>query len=219
MEWQRIMGAVLIAIPLVLLIFKHSFSNRKNVPFVIAMIIMVLSNFLALLISLLNSYKVISINNSTPVFVVGVSLFSFLFLFIYYLRLLKSPLTREIQMGIIILFVLCYLIFAIKDGNKFFMYFPVYFYVVQTLLLLASITLFFYETFNSDLILNLQDYLPFWVSLSLIIIYVGLIPILFFINNVQVTVNYKIYLNVIFFVNLIGYSILSYGILRSKNDY
>lgn len=219
MEWQRFMGLIVLIIPLILLIFKNSKSNKNNVPFIIALSTMVFVNLFSLILSVLYEFNIISFTNSTPMFVVGVSLVSFLYLFIYFYNLLKSPVTRKIQLIIIILFLLSYILFAIKDGNNFFLYFPVYFYVIETLLLLSTITLFFYETFNSDLILNLQDYFPFWVSLSLIIIYVGLIPILFFINNVRVSVNYDIYLNVIFFVNLVGYSILSYGIMRSKKNF
>ena len=76
--------------------------------------------------------------------------------------------------------------------------------------------MFFYETFNSDIILNITKYFPFWVSLSLIIIYIGLLPILLFINRVNSNLSAETFHLILFLINIIGYSVLFYGILKSN---
>lgn len=155
--------------------------------------------------------------NNTIVYLVLVNLLTFLFIFLYYLNLLKSPKLILYQKILIGVFLLSYFICACYIDN-FFMVFPVYFYSFQMLLFLIGITIFFFETFNTDHVLNIKDYFPFWLSLGLIVIYVGLMPILLFINNVNISLSREVYYSILLAINVIGYGLLSYGITRSKAE-
>ncbi|WP_147436426.1 hypothetical protein [Chryseobacterium sp. 7] len=85
---------------------------------------------------------------------------------------------------------------------------------VDILLLLFSIILFLYQTFNSDKILGITNYLPFWISVALLIFFIGSIPILFF----RTTVSESIYFFILFMLNLISNSILIFGLLGNKQE-
>ncbi len=154
--------------------------------------------------------------DTTVFFVIFVNILGFLFFFIYFYRIQGVANIKKFQLAFIILFLLVVVWMILKFREGFFAEFPMYFYVFETLLLIVFIALFFYDTFNSDIILNIKKYFPFWVSLSLIIIYVGLIPILFFIQEVNQEVNRNVYFFILYAINIIGYFILFYGILNSR---
>ena len=213
MDWIREATTSFLIISFFLLLIYRKKLGKTTQIFTLAIAIMSIVNVFSAI------YRRIDTSfNSTPYFVVGVSFFSFLLFYIYFYKLLKLKQTRMLQLFTISMFVATFAIVGIIEGKDFFLQFPSYFYLFQTILLMFSITLFFYETFNSDIILNIKDYFPFWVCLSLIIIYVGILPVLFFIQSDNFRVNRNVFIIVMFFINLIGYGILSYGILRSKKS-
>lgn len=207
----QVIGFLQLILVCILLIFKKKNLGENINYFIISIYLIFIPNFIGFSTKFFEN----SIN-STPLFVVFVNFFGFLFFFIYYYKLLKQKKVKLLQAVVIIIFSIAYLVSALLIEN-FFLTFPTYFYFFQTLLLLVSITLFFYETFNSNLILNIKEYFPFWVSLSLIIIYVGLLPILLFINNVNASLSRDVFKIILFLVNIIGYTIMIFGILKSKN--
>lgn len=211
MEWSRYITAAFLIIPFIQLLFNQKKLGPNILYFTIAMGVMVAVNCIGLA-----GYTISKTFNATPYFVIGVNFISFLLFFIYFYKLLRMKDTKTIQLLIISVFVSSFCILGIIYGKSFFISFPAFFYFLETVMLLFSITLLLYETFNSDIILNLKDYFPFWVSLSLIIIYVGLLPILFLVKNVKLTISADVYYIILFFINLIGYGILSYGIFRSR---
>lgn len=211
MEWSRYITTAFLIIPFIQLLFNQKKLGPSTFYFTVALGIMVVVNCIGLI-----GYTLSKTFNATPYFVIGVNFVSFLLFFIYFYKLLKSRDTKVLQLLIISVFVGTFCILGIIYGKHFFVSFPAFFYFLETVMLLFSITLLLYETFNSDIILNLKDYFPFWVSLSLIIIYVGLLPILFLVKNVKLTVSADVYYIILFFINLIGYGILSYGIFRSR---
>jgi len=200
---------------LLLLVCVLLFSNRKklgkNIPyFLAAMYFVLIPNLVSFILDLLK-YDL----NTTILFVIFVNILGFLFFFIYFYKIQKMPAVRKLQEGLIGLFILTIIGLILIYKGAFFTQFPMFFYFFQTFLLLIFIALFFFDTFNSDLILDIKKYFPFWVSLSLIIIYVGLIPIMLFIHQVNVEVNRNIYFLILYLINIIGYSIMVYGILVS----
>lgn len=208
----EVVSVVLLLVVCGLLVAKRKNLGINNIYFLLAMFFVTLPNVYTLIISIFNDKA----ESSTSFFVVSVNFFAFLLFYYYFYKISKTRMAKKIQLGIIAIFILVFLIDTMMDKN-FLTQFPIGFYFIETVLLLASITLFFYETFNSNLILNLQKYFPFWVSLSLIIIYVGLLPILLFIHNVNNDLNRNIYFIILYLVNYIGYGILTYGILHSRN--
>ncbi|MDR2206234.1 MAG: hypothetical protein LBE36_08795 [Flavobacteriaceae bacterium] len=121
-----------------------------------------------------------------------------------------------IQRIITFVFVLVSIFLISWQGKNFFHEFPTNFYFFETILLLGSISLFLYETFHSNIVLNIKSYFPFWVSICLIMVYVGLLPLLFFVQQMGVSISADLFRLIMLFVNFMGYSILIVGILNSK---
>lgn len=211
MDWMRNATVFFLVIPFILLLVYRKKLGRTTLVFTLAMATMSCVN----IISVIARWTDFNYD-TTYFFVIGVNFLSFLLFLIYFYLLLKLEWIKRIQLLLIAIFVSVFILMGIIQGQNFFLKFPSYFYLVETLILLVSITLFFYETFNSDIILNIKDYFPFWVSLSLIIIYVGLLPLLFFLQSVNYSLSLNVYIIILFFINLIGYGILSYGVFRSK---
>lgn len=172
---------------------KRKNLGRKSIYFIIAIIFTIIPNYYGFA----NTYF-LETKNSTPVFVIFINFITFLFFFLYFYQLSQIR-TVKILQGTIIGVFFVGLTISVMITDQFFTKFPVYFYFFECILLLVSITLFFYETFNSNIILNLKEYFPFWVCLSLIIIYIGLLPIILFINNVSSQLSRDTYFVILLF--------------------
>ena len=146
----------------------------------------------------------------------GTIILFFLSVFVYFYKTLENKRLKAIQLGIIgvdILNILFSLIF-IED---FFIYLPYPTYFVTILLFLVSVTLFFIETFNSEKVLNIMDYYPFWIAISLVVLYVGLLPLIIISKNaMQLSISRNIFLILLYSVNFTGYTIMLSGIFFSK---
>ena len=154
--------------------------------------------------------------NSTILYVIGVNLIGFFLFFLYFHQMLKSEKLKKINLILIILFLANYLFFALTDSD-FFKFFPFFSYFVEVVLLVSSIYLVMSQAFNSDRILNLVGYFPFWVCISSLIIYLGVMPLLIISITAENMMNINIFYIIMFFVNFIGYSILLFGIIKVKN--
>lgn len=145
-------------------------------------------------------------------FVVGISVVFSLYL-LYYYQLLESRLLKKIQSVILIIFlvnVFCMLYFE-EDFLGKFSFNMLY---VNILLLTFSIILFLYQTFNSDKIFEIKNYLPFWISVSSLISYIGIIPIFYF----RTKVSPDLYFFILFLLNFINNAVLVFGLLCNKPD-
>lgn len=180
--------------------------------FIIAMSFVFLSESLSLIGTILygDGFRVNRIN------VVGVIILFFLAVFVYFYKTLENKRLKSIQLGIIGLDVLNILL-SIIFIDDFFIYLPYPTYFVTILLFLASVTLFFIETFNSEKVLNIMDYYPFWIAISLVVLYVGLLPLIIISKNaMQLSISRNIFLILLYSVNFTGYSIMLIGIFFSK---
>lgn len=136
----------------------------------------------------------------------------FLYL-LYYYQLLYVPLLKKIQTLILILFVLNIVVMFYTEDDLLH-HFSFNMLYADILLLLFSIILFLYQTFNSDKVLEIKNYLPFWISVALLIFFIGSIPIFFF----RTTVSETIYFFILFMLNLISNGILILGLLWNKQE-
>jgi hypothetical protein len=136
----------------------------------------------------------------------------FLYLFYYFKLLYLKPL-RKIQFTIILLFVLNILIQIIINQNAF-LNFSFNWLYINILLLLFSIILFLYQTFNSNKILHIKHYLPFWISVSLLIFFIGSIPIFYF----RHTISEQLYFIILLSLNIISNLIIARGVLWHKHN-
>ena len=216
MEINRILlSSILIFIYLliiVLMVVKRKELGNQIHYFIIAMLFVFLSESLSLLGSILygDSFEVVRIN------VVGIIILFFLAVFVYFYKTLENKKLKTIQFGIVVLHIFN-IIISLIFIDDFFIYMPYPTYFATIVLLLASVALFFFETFNSEKVLNILDYYPFWIAISLIILYVGLLPLMIISKNaMQLSISRNIFLILLYTVNFSGYTVMLTGIFFSK---
>lgn len=146
-------------------------------------------------------------------YTVGFLIIVFFLYLCYYYQLLYLPLLKKIQGGILALFILNILIMFFTEDNLLG-HFSFNMFYINILLLMFSIILFLYQTFNSDKILEIKNYLPFWISVALLIFFIGCIPISFF----RTTVSENIYFFILFMLNMISNGIFILGLLWNQQD-
>ena len=83
------------------------------------------------------------------------------------------------------------------------------------MLFLGSFMVFVIETFNSEKVLFIKFYFPFWVYFSILFVYGGILPLIYLTSRRLVDVNPQIFSNVMQSINILGYGILIYGIINS----
>lgn len=145
-------------------------------------------------------------------FVIGISVVFSLYL-LYYYQLFESRLLKKIQSAILIIFLVNVFCMHYFEEN-FLGRFSFNMLYVNLLLLTFSIILFLYQTFNSDKIFEIKNYLPFWISVSSLIYYIGIIPIFYF----RTKVSPDLYFFILFLLNFINNAVLVFGLLCNKPD-
>lgn len=194
-------------IVMTLMIIKYRKTGKENLFFIIGYLLFSLID-----ISCYFYFKLTSL--PTDIFyVIGFLMIVFFLYLFYYYQLLYVPMLKKIQVIILILFVLNIVIMFYTEDDLFH-HFSFNMLYVDILLLLFSIILFLYQTFNSDKILEIKNYLPFWISVALLIFFIGSIPILFF----RTTVSETIYFFILFMLNLISNGILILGLIWNKQE-
>ncbi len=86
---------------------------------------------------------------------------------------------------------------------------------VNTILFLFVIIQYIYETFNSNVILHFKYYFPFWITVSLLLNFVGHLPIYISLDNAENDIELFGFLNDL--INIISYSLLIIGIFLNKD--
>lgn len=211
MNWNIEIGKqismILSIIVMVLMIIKYRKTGKENLFFIAGYLLFSLIDIFCYFYFKLTGLP-------TDIFyVIGFLMIVFFLYLLYYYQLLYIPQLKKIQLIILALFVINIpVMFCIeKDLLHYFSFNMLY---VDILLLLFSIILFLYQTFNSDKILGIKDYLPFWISVALLIFFIGSIPIFFF----RTTVSESIYFFILFMLNLISNGILILGLIWNKQD-
>lgn len=206
-ETGKQISIIISIIVMVLMIIKYRKTGKENLFFIIGYLLFSLIDIFCYFY-----YRFTSM--PTDIFyVIGFLMIVFFLYLLYYYQLLYVPLLKKIQTVILILFVLNigFMFYMEDDLLHHFSFNMLY---VDILLLLFSIILFLYQTFNSDKILRINNYPPFWISVALLIFFIGSIPILFF----RTTVSESIYFFILFMLNLISNSILIFGLLGNKQE-
>ena len=206
-ETGKQISMILSIIVMLLMVIKYRKTGKENLFFIIGY----------LLFSLIDIFCYFYFDLTrlpTDIFyVIGFLMIVFFLYLFYYYQLLYVPLLKKIQTIILALFVLniAVMFYTEDDLLHHFSFNMLY---VDILLLLFSIILFLYQTFNSDKILGINNYLPFWISVALLIFFIGSIPILFFRN----TVSESIYFFILFMLNLISNGILILGLMGNRQE-
>lgn len=214
-EWNRdaasVVQLLIVIFFFVVLVLKRKKLGPGIIYFIIASgLVMCIDTFLFFMRLAIPRF------NSIPFYTIGVNLFVFLFFFLYFHHILIMKKSKKLNLIFISLFLISYLLFAIFSPN-FFYRFPFTFYFVELILLIFTIYLVLHETFNSDKILNIKSYYPFWACIGLMSIYLGVTPLLIISNTAMEVMNINIFFIILFIVNAIGYSILIAGIFFAKN--
>lgn len=190
-----------------LMTVKYKKIGRENLFFIIGYILLSL-------IDIFCYFYFNATNRSTETFyVIGFLMIAFFLYLLYYFQLLYWPILKKIQCVLLILFVINILVMFYTEDDLLH-HFSFNMLYVDILLLMFSIILFLYQTFNSDKILELNNYLPFWISVSLLILFIGSIPILYF----RTTVSQSIYFFILFMLNLISNGILMLGLIWNQQE-
>ncbi|MDR4955003.1 hypothetical protein REB14_22695 [Chryseobacterium sp. ES2] len=206
-ETGKQISMIISIIVMTLMIIKYRKTGKENLFFIIGYLLFSLID-----ISCYFYFKLTSL--PTDIFyVIGFLMIVFFLYLFYYYQLLYVPMLKKIQVIILILFVLNIVIMFYTEDDLLH-HFSFNMLYVDILLLLFSIILFLYQTFNSDKILEIKNYLPFWISVALLIFFIGSIPILFF----RTTVSESIYFFILFMLNLISNGILILGLVWNKQE-
>jgi len=209
MNWNIEIGKqismVISLLVIALMVIKYRKIGKENLFFIAGYI-------LFSLIDIFCYFYFKSTHQSTEMFyVIGFLMVVFSMYLLYYFQLLYWPVLKKLQLFLLVLFVgnIAVMFYTEEDLLHHFSFNMLY---INILLLLFSIILFLYQTFNSDKILELNNYLPFWISVSLLILFIGSIPILYF----RTTVSEHIYFFILFMLNLISNGILMLGLIWNK---
>lgn len=198
---------VISIIVMILMVTKYRKTGKENLFFIIGYLLFSLIDIFCYF------YYDLTKLPTDIFYVIGFLMIIFFLYLFYYYQLLYVPLLKKIQAIILALFVLniAVMFYTEDDLLHHFSFNMLY---VDILLLLFSIILFLYQTFNSDKILGIKSYLPFWISVALLIFFIGSIPILFF----RTTVSETIYFFILFMLNLISNGILILGLIWNKQE-
>ena len=216
MWWNRELGGFfvtfLMLISFILLVIKRKEVEKGSNFFIAAIGVLTLIEVYTTLSRFLDSKY-----NSSLLYVIGMNLIVFFLFFLYFQNILTSKKLKRINLILIILFLLNYVISSVIDDH-FFIRFPFSSYFVEVVLLTCSIYLVMSQTFNSDKILALGNYFPFWVCISSLVIYLGVLPLLIISYTAANQMNLNIFFAILFLVNVSGYSILLIGIMKAKRE-
>ena len=192
---------------MILMVIKYRKTGKENLFFIIGYLLFSLIDIFCYFY-----YRFTSMPTDL-FYVIGFLMIVFFLYLFYYYQLLYVPLLKKIQMIILILFVLNIVVMFYTEDDLLH-HFSFNMLYADILLLLFSIILFLYQTFNSDKVLEIKNYLPFWISVALLIFFIGSIPIFFF----RTTVSETIYFFILFMLNLISNGILILGLIWNKQE-
>ncbi|MEC5156456.1 hypothetical protein [Chryseobacterium sp. MP_3.2] len=213
MQWNREIAGLIIIISMifsaVLLVLRRRNLEGHIFYFIGAIVMLSLIEITGFVTKLFDHEY-----NTSKLYAIGTNFFVFLLYLLYFQKILQIERLRKINALIIALFVANYLGSALLI-EEFFTRFSFVSYFVQVILLTGSINLVMSQTFNSDKILSLSTYFPFWVCISLLIIYLGVLPLLMISNAAQL-MNLNLFFAILFLVNFLGYIILLVGIMKAK---
>jgi hypothetical protein len=148
---------------------------------------------------------------------------SFSFLVYYFYTFLKGRLIRQVVKHAVISYILSSVVYLLIFEDIFFRELSQFSNIAGTLLLLTVIVLFYFQLLKSDVTLNLKFFLPFYISIGVLIFNLLITPIDIFDDfySGEDILFTKIKNIVYLFSNLFMYSsfILGFIICRRKKSY
>ena len=215
MDWNRDIGLLIINILMlaicILLVKKRHILKPYGNYMIAAMVLTYLIDCVAFYIRFTD---IIDRIYTTYIYIYGSLGLFFLIIFLMYQNLIKNMMLKNIARVLITAFIFFYayqiLTLNISEG------FPELILYINVFLLLFMIALFLLDTFQTDIILEIKKYYPFWFSLGLIIIYMVMIPSVIISKSTTTTMTNGLWSFITFIINIIGYGILFVGLLQAK---
>lgn len=215
MDWDRNIGLFIINILMlaicILLIKKRKILQPYGSYMIAAMVLTYLIDCTTFFIRATDYID--RIYNTYIYIYAGLGLF-FLIIFLMYQKLIQNSNLKNIAKIVTIVFIILYVyqIVTLNIENGF----PEVILYINVFLLLFMIALFLIDTFNTDIILEIKKYYPFWFSLGLIIIYMVIVPSILISKSSTSTMTSGLWSFITFIINIVGYGILFVGLLQAK---
>ena len=152
--------------------------------------------------------------SNQQIYSIGISVIVFACYHVYFYKILESRRSRNVQKFIGVLFIInsLYHLFLLWEFNSSLVLLSYFFNIV---LFLSSFMVFVIETFNSEKILFIKYYFPFWVYFSILFVYGGILPLIYLTSRHLIEINPQIFSHVLHSINILGYGILIWGIINS----
>lgn len=215
MDWDRNIGLFIINILMlaicILLVKKRKILQPYGSYMISAMVLTYLIDCTTFFIRATDYID--RIYNTYIYIYAGLGLF-FLIIFLMYQKLIQNSNLKNIAKIVTIVFIILYVyqILTLNIDNGF----PEVILYINVFLLLFMIALFLIDTFNTDIILEIKKYYPFWFSLGLIIIYMVIVPSILISKSSTSTMTSGLWSFITFIINIVGYGILFVGLLQAK---
>ena len=140
--------------------------------------------------------------------------------FVFYLLFYKNLFRKKSNKKIVTIFLILYLLFTVSD---FIFLDPPFLtglisinFTVGSIFLIITIILFLFEIINNELVLNLKKSLIFWISVGVLLFFIGVLPIFI----ASEFLGFKgIYKQILYFLNVILYGCFSLGFILSEKKY
>jgi len=140
---------------------------------------------------------------------------SFLFYILYFARNIKSKKSKNILKGLAFFFFFSSII-NLLFTDVFFKAISAYVFIFGGVLISIGIFLYFYEVFQSDIILHFGRLFPFYVAAGTLVFHLSITPLLIYSKYYSASTNpefVKIYTNIITIANFFMYTCFSVGFI------
>lgn len=154
------------------------------------------------------------------------STISFSFYTLYFISFLRNGYWKRIFHVSVGIFLLTSILIFIFSGS-FFKGYPPYLTIAGTFLLFFSVVLFYFELLKSDLLLQLKRFLPFYISVGVLVFTLCVTPIEIFIQYFSLKDGNELFVtlrsNVLLYANIFMYATYTFGFLicsrKKKSSY
>ena len=151
---------------------------------------------------------------------------SFSFYILYFISFLKKGYWKRIFKVSVGVFLLSSILIFIFSGS-FFEGYPPYLTIAGTFLLFFSVVLFYFELLRSDILLQLKRFLPFYISVGVLVFNLCVTPIEIFIQYFSLKDGNELFVtlrsNVLLYANIFMYATYTFGFLifsrKKKSSY
>ncbi len=144
--------------------------------------------------------------------------FSFPFIFLFYRKLFKKQKNKKISLIFTIMYLsFCFYDFVIKGASFYSDSFNTNAVIFGSILILIMLILFLIEIINNkQIIFNITKSVVFWISVGLLLFYIGIVPIM--ITKMYLNYN-ELYFSILNTLNAFMYGSFIIGFIKSDPKY